>query len=103
MKATITTNMNNATNYENLFNVSHAGGIHPLDQLEWEAEGDYTRTDAYVGRMQEIDDLNAQKEWEDQNRLEEWVGSPVSEGGWGMPYSEYDAMWARLLAYADQI
>ena len=91
----------NNTNYElNPFNVNHAGGIHPLDQLELEAEDDYTRTDAYVGRMQEIDMMDAADRFDDLCRH---VEAPVSEGGWGMSLDEYDAMWARLIAYADQI
>jgi hypothetical protein len=80
--------------------VNHAGGIHPLDQLEWEAEDDYTRNDAYVGRMQEIDMMDEADEYDNLCRH---VEAPASEGGWGMSLDEYNAMWARSLAYANQI
>ena len=96
--------MENEVHYDELspFSINHAGGIHPLDQLELEAEDDYTRSDSYVGRMQEVDDLYLQEQWEDQHRLEELVESPVSEGGWGMPYSEYVAMWDRLMEKSEE-
>lgn len=90
---------NNTNDELSPFNVNHSG-MHPLDQLELEAEDDYTRTDAYVGRMQEIDMMDAADDFYAHCC---YVEAPVSEGGWGMSLEEYDAMWARSLAYANQI